>query len=504
MAHRPGDNPGLPPMIETREEATVADTSRIVIDGTALRCADVIQVAKHSASVDLDGAAVERAGQAYDFAVRTGATRAVYGRTTGVGANRHAVVDADAADEHGLRLLRSHAGGTGDPLPDAVVRAAMLIRLNQLAAAGSGVHPRMMTALQAALRVGAVPLVHARGAIGTGDLTAMAEIALTLAGIRPWAVGSLDPVAISQGDALAFVSSNAMTLAESVLAWRDLDVLLRASHVVVALSFCALGGSPEAFSERVHARRPHHGSVRAAAELRRLLACEGGPPGRRLQDPFGLRAFPQVQGPALDAVDELERVLTIDVNSATENPLIDIDTEEVYHHGQFSTAYLALSLDHVRAALHHVAELSVARLGDLVEPELTGLPPFLASGPAGSSGVMILEYVAHDALGELRHAAAPVTLGTAVISRGLEDHASFSTHAARSARAAAAAYRSALACELIGAVRALRMAGTEPERGALGPAFRHVARALPLIAEDHALSDEIAMARMLVGELARF
>ena len=159
--------------------------------------------------------------------MRTGATRAVYGRTTGVGANRHAVIDADAADEHGLRLLRSHAGGTGDPLPDTVVRAAMLIRLNQLAAAGSGVHPRMMTALQTALGVGAVPLVHARGAIGTGDLTAMAEIALTLAGIRPWAVGSLDPVAISPGDALAFVSSNAVTLAESVLAWRALDGLLR-------------------------------------------------------------------------------------------------------------------------------------------------------------------------------------------------------------------------------------------------------------------------------------
>ena len=483
----------------------MADGSRIVVDGTTLTCVHVVRVARRSASVDLDAAAVERARQAYEFAVATGATRAVYGRTTGVGANRHAVIDPGAADEHGLRLLRSHAGGTGDPLPDTVVRAAMVIRLNQLAAAGSGVHPRMLVALETALRVGAVPLVHSRGAIGTGDLTALAEIALTLAGIRPWAVGFLDPVPISPGDALAFVSSNAVTLAESVLVWRDLDVLLRASHVVVALSYCALGGSPEAFSAHVHARRPHPGSVRAAAELRRLLASDAGPPpGRRLQDPFGLRAFPQVHGPALDAVDGLERVLTIDVNSATENPLIDIDSAEVYHHGQFSTAYLALALDHVRAALHHVAELSTARLGDLVEPELTGLSPFLASGPAGSSGVMILEYVAHDALGELRHAAAPVTLGTAVISRGLEDHASFSTHAARSARAAAAAYRSVLACELIAAVRALRMAGTEPEGAALGRAFRHVTALLPMVAEDHSLSDELAQARSLVDDLARF
>ncbi|MCW0214522.1 MAG: aromatic amino acid ammonia-lyase [Pseudonocardia sp.] len=483
----------------------MADHSRVFVDGAGLRCADVVRVARRSASAELDAGALDRAERAFLFAKETGAKRAVYGRTTGVGANRHAVVDPAAADEHGLRLLRSHAGGTGDPLPDTVVRAAMLIRLNQLAAAGSGVHPRLLTALETALRVGAVPLVHSRGAIGTGDLTALAEVALTLAGFRPWAVGSLDPVPISPGDALAFISSNAATLAEALLTWHDLDVLLRASHVVAALSYCALGGSPEAFSEVVHARRPHRGSVHAAAEVRRLLAQDGGPtPGRRLQDPFGLRAFPQVHGPALDAVDNLERVLTIDVNAATENPLIDIDSNEVYHHGQFSTAYLALALDHVRAALHHVAELSTARLGDLVEPELTGLPPFLAAGPVGSSGIMILEYVAHDALGQLRHAASPVTLGTAVISRGLEDHASFSTHAARSAHAAVAAYRTVLACELIAAVRALRMGETEPRGTVVGQAFRHAARSLPLIAEDHPLSEEIARAEALVGELARF
>ena len=196
----------------------------------------------------------------------------------------------------------------------------------------------------------------------------------------------------------------------------------------------------------MHARRPHPGAVRTAAEMRRILWHEGErSPGRRIQDPFGLRAFPQVQGAALDGVTQLRRILEIEINAAAENPLIDADSGAVFHHGQFSTAYPALSLDHVRAAVHHVAELCAARLGDLVEPDLTGLPAFLASGPAGSSGVMILEYVAHDALGRLRHSAGPVTLGTAVISRGLEDHASFSPHAAGSALAAAAAYRTMLA-----------------------------------------------------------
>ncbi|GHJ41562.1 aromatic amino acid ammonia-lyase [Streptomyces sp. TS71-3] len=482
----------------------MTDSSRVLVDGRRLRCTDVVRVARWSASAELDPAALKRAHEAYLVAKDIGAKRAVYGRTSGVGANRHHIVDPDTADQHGLRLLKSHAGGTGPAAPDSLVRSTLLIRLNQLAAAGSGVHPRLVRALETALRVGAVPRVHSLGAIGTGDLSALAEIALTLAGHRPFAVGSLDPVPISPGDALAFISSNAATLAESVLAWHDLRELLHASHAVAALSYCALHGSPEAFSERVHAQRPHPGSLHCAAEMRRILWGEGEPePGSRLQDPFGLRAFPQVQGPALDAADALESTLTIDLNAAAENPFIDIETKDAYHHGHFSTAYLALSLDHLRAAIHHVAELSAARLSDLVEPELTGLTPFLSAGPSGSSGIMILEYVAHDALSQLRHAAAPVTLGTAVISRGLEDHASFSTQAARSATAVVTAYRTVLACELIGAVRALRLGTAELPDAPVSEAFRTAAETLPMIPEDHPLTQEITHAEHVLKTFAR-
>ncbi|MFF8572413.1 aromatic amino acid ammonia-lyase [Streptomyces sp. NPDC015140] len=479
------------------------DTSRIEISGAGLRCTDVVRAARRSAWTELTPDALSRAEQSYELAVELGAKGAVYGRTTGVGANRHIVVDPGAADLHGLRLLRSHAGGSGEPLSDDAVRAVMVIRLNQLAAAGSGVHPRLLRALEQALRVGALPLVHTRGAIGTGDLTALAEIALTLAGELPWASGGIEPVPISPGDALAFISSNAATLGEAVLAWHDLNRLLAASHVVTALTFRALGGSAEAYDERVHAARPHPGSVRCAADLRRLLTGSGDPvPGRRLQDPFGLRAFPQVQGAALDAAARVGEVLEVDVNAAAENPLIDAETHQAYHHGQFSTAQVALAFDYLRAALHHIAELSAARLSDLVEPDLSGLPPFLADGPAGSSGIMILEYVSHDALGTLRHAASPVTLGTAVISRGLEDHASFSTHAVRSTVTATAAYRTVLACELLGAVRALRMADAELPDTPLREAYRLATSALPHVVEDHPLSSEIQQAERLLDRFA--
>jgi histidine ammonia-lyase len=477
--------------------------AHVSIDGRTLTCADIVRVARDGVPVHLDATARKRAQRAWEEVEDIAARRQVYGRTTGVGANRQEKVGGEAVLGHGLRLLRSHAGGVGPLLPADKVRATMVVRLNQLAAGGSGAHPRVLDALEQAISLGALPVVHRFGAIGTGDLTVLAEIGLTLAGERPWGAGEVLAVPLGTGDALSFMSSNAATLGESVLACAELQLLLRASHAVAALSFLALGGSAEAYASVVHEARAHPGQVHCATEMRRLLGIDEAPvAGRRIQDPFGLRAFPQVQGPALDSLDQLERILQVEVNAQAENPLVAPAAGDVFHHAHFHTAYVAVALDQTRAAVHHVAELSTARLGDLVEPTMTDLPPFLASGPAGSSGVMILEYVAHDALAQLRHAALPVTLGTAVVSRGLEDHASFSTQAARQATAAAEAFRYVLACELVAAVRALRM-----QRAQLGDvparvAFERAARDLDSNVQDRSLTDDVARAVVVLTELA--
>lgn len=479
------------------------DTETIAVADHALSCHAVVQVARKVESVRVDQAARERAQGAYEAAERIATKRPVYGRTTGVGANRQQRVTADTAAEHGLRLLRSHAGGAG-PLLDAVhVRAALVIRLNQLTRGGAGVRPEVVDALEEALRTGAVPTVHRLGAIGTGDIAALAEIALTLTGERPWRDGAqVAPVPMGTSDALAFISSNAVTLAEAALACADLQMLLQASHTVTALSFLALGGSAESFATPVHRARPHAGQATTAAQMCRLLGVvESRLDGRRVQDPFGLRAYPQVHGPAVDSVAALERVLEIEINSRAENPLVDADADDVFHNANFHTAYVAQAIDRARAAVHHTAELSTARLGDLVEPAMTDLPPFLASGPAGSSGAMILEYVAQDALAQLRQAAMPVTLGNAVISRGLEDHASFSTQAARQATQTVEAFGYVLACELVAAVRALRMRDIEladvPVKGAMDLAERVLDPRL----EDRSLSDDVERAVGLLPDL---
>lgn len=476
----------------------------VVLDGESLTVEQVVQVARHFAPVRVAAAGRERADAAWRACEELVTRQDVYGRTTGVGANRTETLDEPSRDQHGLRLLRSHAGGLGELISEAQARAMMVVRLNQLLAGGAGLRPDVIDALAAALNSGCYPAVHEFGAIGTGDLTALAETGLTLLGERDW-LGSgatPDPVTLDSGDALAFMSSNALTIGMAALAWYTTQRLLRATHVVTALSFIAVDGSIEAYAARVHGNRPHAGQLHAAAEMRRLLE----PPIRRparIQDPFGYRCFPQIHGTALDAADNLGRVLEVDINAAAENPLISAADEAAYHHGGFHCAYLAQALDGMRLALLSTGHLSTARLAALVEPDTTGLSPFLAVGPSGSSGVMILEYSANSALAEVRSLATPAGLGNAVVSRGLEEHSSFAFQAARQTLGSLGAFRLVLGCELVVAIRALRLREITPApEGPLHAAYELAAAKLSSDMRDRPLGTDIEIAAELLDELA--
>ncbi|GLZ31914.1 histidine ammonia-lyase [Lentzea sp. NBRC 105346] len=426
----------------------------------------------------------------------------IYGRNTGVGANRSEVVDAFGEADHGLRLLRSHAGGLGGMLPEEQVRAMLVVRLNQLLAGGAGLRPAVVDALTDALNNSCYPGVHEYGAIGTGDLTALAETGLTLIGERFW-LGSTttpSPIELDSGDALALISSNALTIGMAGLAWHTARQLLQAAHVVTAFSFLAVNGSTEAYAERVHQGRPHPGQVAVAAEMRRLLGSPGS--GARIQDPFGYRCFPQIHGPAIDAVTDLGRVLEVEINAAAENPLVWAEDDAVYHHGAFHCAYLGQTLDRVRLALLHTGHLSTARLATLVEPSFTGLRPFLAEGVSGSSGVMILEYSAASALAEVRTLAEPASLGNAVVSRGLEEHSSFAFQSASQALRSLSAFRLVLACELVAAVRALRLRRVVPGTPSLRAAFELAESKLNPDMADRQLSPDVEAASALLDDFA--
>ncbi|MGW5653078.1 aromatic amino acid ammonia-lyase [Streptomyces humi] len=483
----------------------VAHSGLVVLDGIGMGVDDVVRLADGTARPVPGTDAMRRAEESWDAARGIAATGRVYGRSTGVGANRNEDVPTEAAAGHGLRLLRSHAGAIGDELPARQVRAMLAVRANQLLAGGAGLRPSVITALCEALESGAHPVVNEFGSVGTGDIAALAQMGLALAGEHPWRGATPpEPQPLDNNDALALISSNALTLGQAALALHELRGLIEATQVVAALSLLAVDGSHEAYAAPVHAARPHRGSVEVARRMRELIgaADRPTPPLGRIQDPYGFRCLPQIHGPALDAADALEQVLAVEINAAAENPLISAEDLAAYHHGGFYQAQLALALDHFRLAVTQVARLSTSRLSTLNEPAFTRLRPFLADHEPASSGVMILEYAAGAALGDLRAFSAPASLGHAVLSRGVEEQASFASLAARQTLRACRAYRLVVGCELVAAVRALRQRDLSPEPGlGAGLALELAEAALEADPADRPLTDDVTAA---AGLLDRF
>ncbi|MBC2907064.1 aromatic amino acid ammonia-lyase [Streptomyces cupreus] len=481
---------------------SVMDTGSVLLDGREVSVADVVRLADGAARPVPEDEAMKRATRSWDAARQIAATGRVYGRSTGVGANRNEDVPTEAAAGHGLRLLRSHAGGIGEELPARQVRAMLAVRANQLLAGGAGLRPTVVTALCEALESGAHPVVNEFGSVGTGDLAALAQVGLALAGEHPWrGAGAPEPQPLDNNDALALISSNALTLGQAALALHELRGLIAATQVVAALSLLAVDGSHEPYAAPVHEARPHRGSTEVARRMRELIgaADRPTPPLGRIQDPYGFRCLPQIHGPAHDAADALEAVLAVEINAAAENPLIAVEDLAAYHHGGFYQAGLALALDHFRLAVTQVARLSTSRLSTLNEPAYTRLRPFLADHEPASSGVMILEYSAAAALGDLRAFSAPASLGHAVLSRGVEEQASFASLAARQTLRACGAYRLVVGCELVAAVRALRQRDLRPEPGL--PAGRALELAEAVLDEDQAdrpLTDDVTAAARLL------
>ncbi|MET8856399.1 aromatic amino acid ammonia-lyase [Streptomyces sp. NPDC004579] len=489
-----------------------AAVALVVLDGRGTGVDDVVRLADGAARPVPGTDAMKRVEESWCAARRIAATGRVYGRSTGVGANRGEDVPTEAAAGHGLRLLRSHAGAIGAELPARQVRAMLAVRANQLLAGGAGLRPTVVTALCAALESGAYPAVNEFGSVGTGDIAALAQMGLALAGEHPWRGpdGSParsgenlapEPQPLDNNDALALISSNALTLGQSALALHELRGLIGATQVVAALSLLAVDGSHEAYAEPVHAARPHRGSIEVARRMRELIgaADRPTPPLGRIQDPYGFRCLPQIHGPAHDAADALEAVLTVEINAAAENPLICPEDMAAYHHGGFYQAQLALALDHFRLAVTQVARLSTSRLSTLNEPAYTRLRPFLADHEPASSGVMILEYAAGAALGDLRAFSAPASLGHAVLSRGVEEQASFASLAARQTLRACGAYRLVVGCELVAAVRALRQRDLRPDPELpAGRALELAEAVLDAEQTDRPLTDDVTAAAALL------
>jgi histidine ammonia-lyase len=477
------------------------ETPTIVLTGADLTIADVEAVARHGAGVSLDAHARERMQEARDLIESLVADGAVvYGVTTGFGALASTVIAPADAPRLQENLLMSHAAGVGPAFPREVVRAMLLLRANTLALGHSGCRPLLVDRLLELLRAGIHPVVPEQGSVGaSGDLAPLAHLALPLIGrgrvefkgaevpsLIALREAGLEPLTLEAKEGLALLNGTQMMGAIGALLLADADRLARTASVVAAMSVEALLGTDVAFAAAYQLARPHPGQVAVAGELRHLLrdsALQAGHHGHahKVQDPYSLRCVPQVHGAVRDTLDHLRRVLDIELNSATDNPLVfpdggvaDEDTVatgggRVISGGNFHGEPIALALDFAKIALAELGSISERRTALLVDPRLNGgLPPFLAASSGIDSGMMIYQYTAAGLVSENKVLAHPASVDSIPTSANQEDHVSMGSISARHARTVLGNVEVVLAIELLVAAQALDLRMSGPDGAAPG------------------------------------
>ncbi len=446
---------------------------------------------------------LERCGERADLAAQS---VPVYGRSTGVGANKTTEARLDRV-EQGMDLLRSHSVQSGSPYSQSEVRAMVAVRLNQLCNPGSGIETRILEGLCNVLSSETLPTIKRFGAVGTADLSALANLGLAMVGEKDGIPKDLQIEPISSESALPLISSSAMTIGSAILICDRLRKILAAETVAYALTLAAAKGNLSPFTQSaIDAVCVETTSAVAAQVLYYIQDCKWEP--KQIQDIYALRAFLPARASTMRSLDRLEQQAVALANCAQENPLFPIADLQgdslmgtrygVIHHGAFLETALAHELDGMALSLAQEVPLMLSRITMLNDSRHTGLPRFLAPRQAGTSGTMIVEYVAASAAGEIYTAASPAGAYSAVLSNGLEEDASYATTSAGKLQRAVDALETIVACELLEAVRACHIGGTDAELPEDGPLAKSIAMTDTKISkdmDDRSLSDDLETLR---------
>src|SRR5688500_8326662 len=477
----------------TSEAGPAPDYTREVLGtrpltGEGLTADDVWAVAVDGAAAELTDDARQRmiAARAVVERALTGRGEHTYGVNTGFGRFVSRSIPRELAGELQLRLLRSHACGVGDPYPDEVVRAAMLLRANALAKGCSGARIETVELLLDCLNRRVLPHVPSRGSVGaSGDLAPLAHLALPLIGEgEAWFDGELlpgdealaragvEPLRLEAKEGLSLINGTQFMAAFGSLGVVRARRLAAAADIACAQSLEALQGSSVAFGPEIQALRPLPGQAAAAANMLRLLEGSSIMEAHRwcdkVQDAYSLRCAPQVHGAARDLLAYVEGTVAVELNAATDNPLVLVETGELVSNGNFHGQPVAFALDALAMAASELANISERRIERLVNPSLSdGLPAFLTVDGGLNSGFMIPQYVAASLVSESKALCHPASVDSIPTSAGQEDHVSMGNAAGLKAWQVLANAESALAIELLaGAQAAEFLAPLEPGVGA--------------------------------------
>ena len=484
----------------------------VQLTGDNLTINDVWAVAVDRAPAALSDEARDKIVRARELVERAahGTDEHTYGINTGFGRFVSHSIPEELTAELQIRLLRSHACGVGEPYPDEVVRAAMLLRANALAKGFSGARPQTVELLVECLNRNVLPYVPSRGSVGaSGDLAPLAHLALPLvgegeawvdgnrmAGAAALAAAGLEPIVLEAKEGLSLVNGTQFMAAFGALALARARRLAKTADIACAMSVEALQGSRTSFLPQIHASRPLRGQIDSAANVLELLEDSAIIESHRwcdkVQDAYSLRCAPQVHGASRDLLAYGESTVSVELNAATDNPLVLVDDELLVSNGNFHGQPLAFALDTLAMAVSELANISERRVERLVNPSLSeGLPPFLTIDGGLNSGFMIPQYVAAALVSENKALCHPASVDSIPTSAGQEDHVSMGNAAGLKAWQVVANAERVLAIELLAGAQAIEFfAPLEPGIGAR--AARDAVRALsPRVSDDRSLSGDI-------------
>ncbi len=492
----------------------------VLVDGQSLTIEAVEAVARGGASTVLGDSARDRVAasrRVIDDILSSG--RVAYGINTGFGRLAEVRIPPNQLERLQLNLLRSHACGVGDPFSEEVVRAMLLLRANVLATGHAGCRPVIVERVLDLLNARVHPVVPSLGSVGaSGDLAPLAHLALPLVGEGSAVVGGeclpgveamrragLDPVILAAKEGLALINGTQASAAVGALALADAGRLLAAADVICALTLDALAGTDAAFDASVHEARPHPGQGESARRIRHLLAGsairESHRDCGRVQDAYSLRCSPQVHGAGRDAFEHTRRVLTIELNSATDNPMVFADGR-VISGGNFHGAPIAAVFDYLTMTITDLASISERRFARMVDTSLSGLPRFLVDDAGLNSGFMMVQVSAAALVSEMKTLSHPASVDSIPTSAGQEDHVSMSTWAARKLARVVELGRQVLGMEYLAAAQALEFHRPLTTSPTLEGVVARLRKRVPRLEDDRYLADDMDVAADLVYELS--
>ncbi|MEK3687456.1 histidine ammonia-lyase [Paenibacillus sp. FSL R10-2736] len=487
------------------------DNQTVMIRGNTLTIEEVVKVARYYRMVDLSEESCRKVDRTRQYVEKLLLEKkVVYGLTTGFGKFSDTYISPEDTKQLQLNLIRSHCCGIGEPFPEEVVRAILLLRINALSLGYSGIRLEVIRLMVEMLNRGVVPVIPEKGSLGaSGDLAPLSHMVLVLIGegeayyqsirmpgAQALAKAGLAPIVLAAKEGLALINGTQVMTAVGTLACRDALNLANWADCTAALSCEALRAVRDAFDPATHAVRPHQGQRQAADNIRNLTAGSKLMTNQgevRVQDAYSLRCAPQVHGASRDALAYIAEKLEIEINSATDNPLIFADEDKVISGGNFHGQPVALPMDHLSISAAELADIAERRIERLVNPQLNeGLPPFLTKNGGLQSGFMIAQYAAASVVSENKSLAHPASVDSIPSSGNQEDHVSMGTIGARKAKQIVDNTYAVLAIELLCGAQAADFRGPELLGAGTKWLYDRCRELVPFVEGDRVLSGDFA------------